>query len=151
MDRTQVFVDCSLKEPGKHSPGQTTGCENGRSLPKLFGFVPTTKDIMATDKGRCFNGRLEEADHHDLPWVVAEASTQGQKTPGNHSTWEVDSRSKFLECQIVRDLAKHVSSVEDCMQSETGLPDDIGREYLLVLIMLSCLPWKWRSSLMPLT
>lgn len=148
---THCRVNAALKNAREHGTHQSTAGEDCCALPKFFRLVPATENIMAANKGRRFKDGLEESQDHNLPRVMRETGTEGYQSPDNNAAREVDARRQFLEGKVVWDLSENVATVEYCQWSVRRRiqPSWIGA--LLVFMMLSSLPLKFRSSLMPLT
>lgn len=64
---------------------------------------------MGSDEGGGFGDALEEADRHDVAWVMGGGCEHGECTPGDHHAWEEDAGFEVIEGEIGRDLADNIS------------------------------------------
>lgn len=149
---THRRMNAALKNTREHCTHQATAGEDCGALAELFSLVPATENVVASNKGGGFEDGLEEPQDHNLPWMLCEAGTKGDQAPGNNAAREIDARGQLLESKIVGNLSKDVATVEYYRHvSLVAQIVIIGDGVLLVLMMFSSLPLKFKSSLMPLT
>lgn len=111
-------MDSSLQKTGEHSASQATAREDSGSLAEFIRLVPAPQDIVASNKSRGLEDSLEEANDHDLPWVVREPGAEGQQAPCNHAAREIDAGRELLQREIVGNLAQDIAAIEDCRKTK---------------------------------
>jgi len=102
-------VDSCLQESSEHSASQAGRGEDAATLAELASCVPRAEDIVCPDEGGGFGNTLEEADCHDIAWMVDGSCEHGESAPDYHHAWEEDARLKVVESEVGRHLADDIA------------------------------------------